>query len=412
MKTEMRKIYVGLLGMILCAALVSCESDDTDLTDVIAEYQVEPASVELDFSALSEAADVPVTDENDSAYNDYVENSPWNKVINIDFNGETAEVSGKVSGVFVQTDGAHVTVTNLSGPVKFIVNGTTANGSIKFYGDKRFQILLDGVDMTNPTGAAINNQGGKSLYVVLADGTTNTLRDGSNYVMVDEEDQKSALFSEGQIIFSGQGRLDVYAVGRGGIRSDDYIRIRPGVQLYVNSSALDGIRANDGIIVDGGVINVETTGVGAKGVRSEGPMTVNGGRLTAINHGDTRIMTTDGIIDTTACAALACDTLLTVNRGTLRLKATGDGGKGLNAKQDVDFKGGSLVAVAVGTKDIKKPKGVKIDGNLSISGGYFYSYSRRSAPVEVNGMTNIATGYKSLQKTAKLFIIDFGNSAN
>ena len=211
-----------------------------------------------------------------------------------------------------------------------------ANGSLKFYGDKRFQVLLNGADMTNPHGAAINNQGSKSMYVVLADGTTNSLQDGPDYTMVDEEDQKAALFSEGQIIFSGKGRLNVNAVGRGGIRSDDYIRIRPGVKLYVNSSALDGLRANDGIMVDGGVVNIEATGAGAKGVRSGGVMTVNGGRMIAISAGDTRIgLDDEGVVDTTACAALYCDSLITVKAGTLKFKATGDGGKGVNAKQDV-----------------------------------------------------------------------------
>ena len=403
----MKKIYFGLVVLTLGLVLSSCEKDDTDFSDIIAEYQVEPAEVELDFSALSEIPDVPVSDENDSAYNDYVENSPWNKVINIDLNGENAVITGTVPGVMVQTDGAHVTVVNMSGPVKFVVSGQTSNGSLKFYGDKRFQILLNGAEITNPNGAAINNQGSKSLYVVVADGTVNHLQDGANYVMVDEEDQKSALFSEGQIIFSGHGELTVNAVCRAGIRSDDYIRIRPGVKIYVNSTVLDGIRANDGIIIDGGVINVETTGDGAKGLRSEGPMTVNGGRVTAISHGDTRITTEDGVIDTTACAALACDTLLMVTNGTLRLRATGDGGKGLNAKQNVDFKGGALVAVAEGTKKIKKPKGVKIDGNFSISGGYFYSYSRRSDPMEVEGTTSVATGYKTYEKKAKVLLIEY-----
>lgn len=407
MEIKMKTIFFGLMTLSLGLMFVSCEKDDTDFSDIIAEYQAEPIDIELDFSALSEKPDVTVTDENDSAYNDYVENSSWNKVIYIDFNGDSATITNSDAGVAVQASGAHVIVTNLSGPVKFVLSGTTSNGSIKFYGDKRFQILLNGVDITNPTGAAINNQGGKSLYVVLAEGTVNTLHDGATYTMVDDEDQKAALFSEGQIIFSGTGTLNAYAVGRAGIRSDDYIRIRPGVKIYVNSTALDGIRANDGIIIDGGVINIETSGNGAKGLRSEGPMTVNGGRVTAISRGDTRITTEEGVIDTTACAALACDTLLMVNNGTMRLRATGDGGKGLNAKQNVDFKGGTLVAVAEGTKEIKKPKGVKIDGNMNVSGGYFYTYSRRSDPLEVEGSMSVAQGYKTYEKKARVLLIEY-----
>lgn len=398
----------SLLLAAMTMVMASCQKDDTDMDDIIAQYQVEPAAVELDFTALDEAPDVPVTNENDSAYNDYVENTSWSKVINISFGGEAVEVSGKVTGVSVQTSGDHVTVMNLSGPVKFVLSGQTNNGSVKFYGDKRIQVLLNGADITNPHGAAINNQGGKSMYVVLADGTHNRLQDGINYTDVEAEDQKAALFSEGQMIFSGKGRLDVFAEGRGGIRSDDYIRIRPGVSLYIESSVLDGLRANDGIIMDGGVINVMASGNGAKGVRSGGVMTVNGGRLIALTSGDTRIETTDeGLLDTTACAALSCDTLLIVNAGMLKLKATGDGGKGINAKYDVAIHGGNTVAVATGTKELKKPKGVKLDGNFSIDGGYFYSYSKRSDPLDVAGKTTLAPGYKNYELTPKLLTIAY-----
>ena len=404
----MRKILrYTLLLTALAFVMASCEKDDTDMTDIIALYQMEPVGIEMDYSDLSEAADIPVTDENDSAYNDYVENTAWNKVININFAGETVEINGSVPGVSVQTEGAHVTMMNMSGPVKFVVSGTTENGSLKFYGDKRFQILLNGATIINPTGAAINNQGSKSLYVVLADGTVNNLQDGPDYTMVDEEDQKAALFSEGQIIFSGKGTLNVTALGRGGIRSDDYIRVRPGVKVNVYSSALDGLRANDGIILDGGAINIETTGAGAKGMRSGGLMQVNGGRLIAISNGDTRVTNEEGIIDTTACAALYCDTLVTVNAGILRLKATGDGGKGINAKHNVMVNGGSVEAVAAGTREMKKPRGVKVDGNFAISGGYFYTYSRRSDPMDVTGTTTVAPGYKTYDKKPKVLIISY-----
>ena len=407
MRSE-RRIYFGLLVAVLGLMLVSCESDDTDMDDIIAAYQVEPVEIALDYSELSEAADVPVTDENDSAYNDYVENSSWNKVISISFGGNAPVVTGSVPGVIVQTSGNHISVMNISGPVKFVVSGQTTDGSLKFYGDKRFQVLLDGAQITNPHGAAINNQGSKSMYVVLADGTFNALCDGANYVMVDEEDQKAALFSEGQVIFSGNGELTVNAVGRGGIRSDDYIRIRPGVKINIYSQALDGLRANDGIIVDGGVINVETSGLGAKGVRSGGPMTVNGGRMIAISHGDPRFgATDDGDADTTACAALVCDTLLTVNAGILKFKATGDGGKGLNAKGDVQFHGGMFQAVATGTRVVKKPKGVKIDGDFNVTGGDIYSYSRRSDPLDVAGRTNVASGYVTYSLTPKVLTIKY-----
>ena len=171
---------------------------------------------------------------------------------------------------------------------------------------------------------------------------------------------------------------------------------------------MDGLRANDGIIIDGGVINVVANGLGAKCVRSGGPMLVNGGRLVAINSGDCRFgATEDGDSDTTSCAALVCDTLLTVKGGIIRLKATGDGGKGLNAKQNVIVQGGTFQAVAVGTKQVKKPKGVKVDGNFSINAGNFYTHSRISDPLDVSGTTTVAPGYQSYKKTVRVVMITY-----
>ena len=129
----MRKfLRYSLLLTALTLVMASCESDDTDMTDVLAIYQIEPASIELDFSDLTEADDVPVTDENDSAYNEYVENENWKKVINLHFDGDNVTVTGTASGVAVSKSGAHVVVTNLSGPVQFVVSGQTLDGSLKF----------------------------------------------------------------------------------------------------------------------------------------------------------------------------------------------------------------------------------------------------------------------------------------
>ena len=48
------------MALVMGTAMVSCVNDDTDMDDIIAQYQVEPVNIELDFTALSEAADVPV----------------------------------------------------------------------------------------------------------------------------------------------------------------------------------------------------------------------------------------------------------------------------------------------------------------------------------------------------------------
>ena len=63
----MRKICYILMAVLTGAGLVSCINDDTDMDDILAQYQVEPIEMELDYTEFTEQPDVPITDENDSA---------------------------------------------------------------------------------------------------------------------------------------------------------------------------------------------------------------------------------------------------------------------------------------------------------------------------------------------------------
>ena len=260
-------------------------ADITSLVSLVLDGEA-PRKVMLDDSDLSEAADVVEDDEDMPAYGDYIENTAFTSTVTITYDGNSASVSGKPTGVSITTSGAHVTVISAIKNVKYVLTGNSTDGSFKIYSEKKFCLTLNGVDLTNPHGAAINNQCGKTLYLVLPEGTDNHLADGDTYAEVELEDQKAAFFSEGQIIFSGKGRLNVDAVGKSGITSDDYIRFRPGTHINVTSTANHGVKANDGIYIDGGVLNVMATAHGVKGINCGGVMEVNGGRTTVITTGN------------------------------------------------------------------------------------------------------------------------------
>ena len=126
--------------------------------------------VTIDTSSLTETETIPGS--TDTYYEDYVETYSPTSTIKIVYNGNSAAVSGEAEGVSVKTDGADVTVTSTVKNIAYELSGTTSDGSFKIYSDKKFEVILNGVDITNPTGAAINNQG-KRMYVVVKDGTTN-----------------------------------------------------------------------------------------------------------------------------------------------------------------------------------------------------------------------------------------------
>lgn len=99
-----------------------------------------------------------------------------------------------------------MTVNNAKGELLiYELKGSSANGSFKVYGAKKQAIVLNGVSLTNPAGAALNNQNKKRTFIVVKG--TNTLSDGASaaYAQVGEEDCKAVLFSEAQLIFSGGG---------------------------------------------------------------------------------------------------------------------------------------------------------------------------------------------------------------
>lgn len=384
--------------------LAACESDDTDFSSLTSDRWEDDGSgsggevvavkdFDIDTTPLAESETFSADD------NDYVENSTFDYQVTISYSETTATLTGDVERVSVSQTGAHVVITSNVKDMEYVLTGASTNGSLKVYSDYKFKLTLNGVQLTNPTGAAINNQCGKSLYVVVADDTNNVLQDGTIYTMTGEEDQRGTLFSEGQMIFSGKGLLSIYANAKNGIASDDYIRFRPGTNIYVNSTVNNGVKAKDGIYIAGGVLNIEVSGDGAKGLNCDMGIDVAGGRTTVITSGKSVIEAND----TSSCAAVKCDSTLTITGGTLNLKSTGEGGKGINSKRDVIVKGGEINVVALGEKLNSSPKGIKADENISISGGSIYSYSAASSPIEAKGTLTVAPGYATYNPGERLW---------
>lgn len=388
------------LFLSLLIALSGCESDDTDFDAIIAEHEatLEYKTIAFDATPLAEADEDYATDDMD-----YVENSTFSRVIYITYEGTSATVEGSYSKVSVTVDGAHVTVNSTRSGVEYVLSGYSDDGSFKLYSENKMKVTLNGLALTNPQGAAINNQCGKSMYVVLADSTENTLTDGTTYTMTDGEDMKGTFFSEGQVIFSGAGTLNVYGNYKNGIVSDDYIIFRPGNVINITNVAGNGIKTNDGVFIRGGVLNISATADGAKGINTESNTEITGGRTTIITSGGTLIA--DG--DTTGVAGVKSDLWLLMSGGELNIQSSGEGAKGINCNTDMTYSGGTLNIVTLGQKVFSAPKGIKVDGALDISGGYIYSFSYYSDPIDADGGMTIADGYTTRNEETYLFEIEY-----
>ncbi|MBR7054250.1 MAG: carbohydrate-binding domain-containing protein [Prevotella sp.] len=295
---------------------------------------------------------------------DALENNSFETVVTIDLSNP---VSKTENGVELTTNGGHVTANHGSTKgVCYVVSGTTTNGSLTIVGDKKYAVKLNGMSITNPDSAALNLLSSKRAYVILADGTTNTLTDGTG------GSHKGALYSKGKLLFNGSGALNVTGNTNNGIHSADYIVFRKGNNIHVKSTANHGIKANDGVFVNGGILNVEVSAAAAKGISSESNIIFNGGRTTVLTTGGGTYDTEDK--EAKGAAAIKADSTLTVNGGELWLKSTGSGGKGITVDMEACFNGGSVYIITTGgqyksNNDTSSPKGIKADGNITFNGG-------------------------------------------
>ena len=320
---------------------------------------------------------------------DALENNSFTTEVSIDMSNPTAKTE---NGVEITVNGGHITANHGSTKnICYVLSGTTTNGSFTVVGDKKYEVKLNNVNITNPDSAALNLLSGKRAYIVLTDGTSNTLSDGTG------GSQKGALYCKGKLLFNGSGSLSVTGHSNNAIHSADYIVFRKGNNIYANSTANHGIKANDGIFINGGIINVEVSAEAAKGINCESNIIVNGGRTTVITTGGGTYDTTDKEAKGAAC--IKADSAFTINAGELYLKSTGSGGKGINVDTEANFTGGNVYIVTEGgqyksNNDTSSPKGIKADGNINISGGTIWvrTSGYNGEGIETKSTMNISGG--------------------
>ena len=320
---------------------------------------------------------------------DALENNSFTTEVSIDMSNPTAKTE---NGVEITVSGGHVTANHGSTKnICYVLSGTTTNGSFTVVGDKKYEVKLNNVNITNPDSAALNLLSGKRAYIVLTDGTSNTLSDGTG------GSQKGALYCKGKLLFNGSGSLSVTGHSNNAIHSADYIVFRKGNNIYANSTANHGIKANDGIFINGGIINVEVSAEAAKGINCESNIMVNGGRTTVITTGSGTYDTTDKEAKGAAC--IKADSAFTINAGELYLKSTGSGGKGINVDTEANFTGGNVYIVTEGgqyksNNDTSSPKCIKADGNINISGGTIWvrTSGYNGEGIETKSTMNISGG--------------------
>ncbi|MBR4431625.1 MAG: carbohydrate-binding domain-containing protein, partial [Paludibacteraceae bacterium] len=335
--------------MILAVGLMACESEVEDTT-VEDEEGTEAATGEIE---------VPT-------------DTVWNHTVTIVYNGSSATVTIGADSVTYSVDGGDVTIKSQARNVEYTASGS-GTGSLKIYSDYRYKLTLNNLTLTSSGKPVINNQGKKSLFLTLAG--TSTLSDSNGYATEtsDKEDQKGAIFSEGQVFILGDGQLTLAGKNKHALASDDYILMQSGT-ITITAAATDGVHTNDAFQMDGGTLTIKSSDEGI--AVDEGTVAINGGNIN---------ITTSG----TSAKGIKSYSDLAISGGTTIVSALGgsgeSGSEGIESKAVLTISGGQVV---VNSYD----DGINAGGDLTISGGYVYANATKNDGIDANGNCYIKGG--------------------
>ena len=314
------------------------------------------------------------------------------KAVTIQLNGTSATASSdsaQINGstVIIKEEATYVISGSLNGMVVVDAPDTA-----------KLQLVLNGVDITSETSAALYILEADKVFVTLADGTTNNLANGGSFTAIDDNNIDGVLFSKQDLTLNGSGELTVTSPAGHGIVCKDDLVITGGT--YVVNSASHGLDANDSvriadanITIDAGkdAIHCENSEDAAKGF-----IYISGGTIKAEAEGD----------------GIAASAYLQIADGTIDLLVGGGSENGSKAHSDNfgGFMGGGHGggrpggmgpgnSQTTGTEENSTSmKGLKAANSILISGGTFQIDSaddsiHSDVSVTINGGTfTIASG--------------------
>ena len=154
---------------------------------------------------------------------------------------------------------------------------------------------------------------------------------------------------------------------------------------------------NDGIWINGGILDINVTADAARGIKSDTEVVITNGDITIYTTGDCIYDETEADYSSAAC--IKCENAFTMSGGKLTMTSSGDGGKGLNCADVISLTGGTFSAVTSGDNENGKPKAVKGDKGIILSGGSFYAKVDKSWACDNGTDSEIASEHVTVMGT-------------
>lgn len=288
-------------------------------------------------------------------------------------------ITGETDGVVI--DGQMVTITAEG---TYIFSGTLSEGQIVVDADNaKVQIVFDNVDITCASSAAVYVKSAEKVFVTLAEGSQNTLRNTDEYVAIDDNNIDAVIFAKSDLTLNGTGSLTIVSAEGHGIVSKDDLKITGGTYDIIAAghalSGKDSVRIADGTFI----LTAEKDGIHAENADDEekGYIYIADGDFTITSDGD----------------GMDASNIVQIEDGTFDITAGGGAANSLKTHES-DMPGGGM------SQNIERPdgesmpqdtttdesgtstKGIKAGGGMYLNGG---TYQIDSADDSIHSNANI-----------------------
>lgn len=336
-----RRLILSTVPFVLTAVVLAGCATQTDTTAAPATAAESTTSTEtavvIDSDLQAEAVIAANSDATVTRDDEWSEDD----AIDVDLDDAT-----DASGVTV----SDATVTITEAGVYRLTGSLDGSVVVAAQDDALVVLILDGVDIANPDGPAIQVVSADDVAISLAAGSENTVSDASAYA--DDADANAAIYADTDLTITGTGSLTVTGNGNDGIASTDDLVVLSG-DITVDAVD-DGLRGKDSLTVEGGTLEVTAGGDALKSDQDDDATTgwilLDGGDLTATSGDD----------------ALSAFTDVLITGGTISLDAgvgdtASDSAKGIAAGAVAALDGGEIAITS--TDDA-----VNSDGSVGIGG--------------------------------------------
>lgn len=176
----------------------------------------------------------------------------------------------------------------ISSPGIYRLKGSLTEGQVSVDCKGNVALILDDVNVTNSSDAAISVTDAEHLLIYLPDGSQSNISSGKQREIISSNANKdidyasgAAIYSKDNLSIAGSGKLSVSGYINNGIATTDHLIIISG---DIDISAVNnGLKGNDLVSITGGNISILS---GGDGIQSDRDLSISGGKLD-ITAGDT-----------------------------------------------------------------------------------------------------------------------------